>query len=51
MNISVKMKKIKFNLINILSNGVSPVKNAFGDFNNLKQWAQDTAYIDYLSFT
>lgn len=37
------------NLINILEN--TNVPNIFGDFNMLKKWSDDTAYIDYLSVT
>jgi hypothetical protein len=39
------------NMVNILENSKEPIKNAFGDFETLKQWAIKTRYIEYLSMT
>lgn len=40
------------NIVELLENsGNSLIKNSFGDFNQLKAWANYTAYIDYISIT
>ena len=39
------------NMVNILENSDQSIKNAFGDFETLKQWAIKTRYIEYLSMT
>ena len=39
------------NMVKIIEKSNDDVKNAFGDFNMLKKWSIDNAYIDYISIT
>lgn len=38
-------------LVDLLENSNNIIKNTFGDFNLLRKWAFDTAYIEYISLT
>jgi len=38
-------------LVDLLENSNNIIKNTFGDFNILRKWAFDTAYIEYISLT